>query len=173
MLLVKLGRKIAEEVKDPANKHNPKVLLDIKLFLAVKDSVEKTQALMMAGSIAIKKAKTAEEKAAVQAAVKKGMVKVETTLKEKMMALEKQALLLAVASAKQQEHEHQGADEEGADEEPAATADGDEEEAPEAKESKKVQKKKKKDADEDEDDDKAESEEKSTKDEDKAEAKKK
>merc|ERR1719240_536821 len=82
-LLVKLGRKIAEEIKDPAYKHNPKVLLDIKLFLAVKDSVEKTQALMMAGSIAIKKAKTSEEKEAVQAAVKKGMGKVEATLKEK------------------------------------------------------------------------------------------
>ena len=38
-----------------------------------------------------------EEKAAVQAAVQKGMRKVEATLKTKMMALEKQALLLAVA----------------------------------------------------------------------------
>ena len=37
-----------------------KVLLDIKLFLAVKDAVEKTQGLMMAGSIAIKRAKTEE-----------------------------------------------------------------------------------------------------------------
>merc|ERR1719326_715281 len=102
-LLVKLGKKIAAEVKDPANKHNPKVLLDIKLFLAVKEAVEKTQALMMAGSAAIKNAKTDEEKEMVQAAIKKGMGKVETTLKSKMMALEKQALLLAVAAAKQQE----------------------------------------------------------------------
>ena len=39
LLLVKLGKKIAAEIKDPANKHNPKVLMDIKLFLAVKDSV--------------------------------------------------------------------------------------------------------------------------------------
>merc|ERR1719473_1674004 len=108
MLLVKLGKKIATEMKDPANRHNPKVLLDIKLFLAVKDSVEKTQALMMAGSIAIKKAKTSEEKEAVQAAVKKGMGKVEATLKEKMMALEKQALILAVAAAKQHEEEQKG-----------------------------------------------------------------
>merc|ERR1719353_135788 len=85
-LLVKLGKKIATEIKDPANRHNPKVLLDIKLFLAVKDSVEKTQALMMAGSIAIKK---------------------------EMMALEKQALILAVAAAKQHEAESKGsADEE-------------------------------------------------------------
>merc|ERR1719420_2013163 len=105
-LLVKLGKKIAEEIKDPANRHNPKVLLDIKMFMAVKDSVEKTQALMMAGSIAIKKAKTSEEKEAVQVAVKKGMGKVEATLKAKMMALEKQALLLAVAAAKQHEKEH-------------------------------------------------------------------
>jgi len=104
-LLVKLGKKIAQEIKDPANRHNPKVLLDIKLFLAVKESVEKTQALMMAGSIAIKKAKTSEEKSAVQAAVKRGMGKVEATLKSKMMALEKQALMLAVAAAKQQESE--------------------------------------------------------------------
>jgi hypothetical protein len=107
-LLVKLGKKIAQEIKDPANKHNPKVLLDIKLFLAVKDSVEKTQALMMAGSIAIKKAKTEDEKAAVQAAVKRGMTKVEMTLKTKMKALEKQALLLAVAAAKQHEDAEQG-----------------------------------------------------------------
>merc|ERR1719453_2563843 len=110
-LLEKLGKKIAEEIKDPANRQNPKVLLDIKLFLAVKDSVEKTQALMMAGSIAIKKAKTSEEKEAVQAAIKKGMVKVEASLKAKMMALEKQALILAVAAAKQ--HEADEADEEG------------------------------------------------------------
>merc|ERR1719454_2510697 len=119
MLLVKLGKKIATEIKDPANRHNPKVLLDIKLFLAVKDSVEKTQALMMAGSIAIKKAKSEEEKAAVQAAVKKGMGKVEATLKQKMMALEKQALLLAVASAKQQEEKGHADDEaSSSDEEP-------------------------------------------------------
>merc|ERR1719473_367633 len=108
MLLVKLGKKIATEIKDPKNRHNPKVLLDIKLFLAVKDSVEKTQALMMAGSIAIKKAKSSDEKEAVQAAVKKGMVKVKATLKEKMMALEKQALILAVAAAKQHEEEQKG-----------------------------------------------------------------
>ena len=57
-LLVKLGTKIKEEIRKPENKHNPKVLLDIKLFLAVKDSVEKTQALMMAGSMALKRAKT-------------------------------------------------------------------------------------------------------------------
>merc|ERR1719379_1908503 len=86
-LLVKLGKQIAEEIKDPANKHNPKVLLDIKLFMAVKDSVEKTQALMMAGSIALKKAKTSEEKAAVKAAVKKGMGKVVTALKSQMATL--------------------------------------------------------------------------------------
>merc|ERR1719231_1458334 len=110
-LLVKLGKQIAAEIKDPANRHNPKVLLDIKLFLAVKESVEKTQALMMAGSIAIKKAKTSEEKAAVQAAVKKGMGKVEATLKAKMMALEKQALILAVAAAKQHEAEKGHTDE--------------------------------------------------------------
>ena len=108
-LLVKLGKKIAAEVKDPANKHNPKVLLDIKLFLAVKDAVEKTQGLMMAGSIAIKRAKTDEEKEAVQAAVKKGMSKVEATLKSKMLALEKQAIVLAVAAAKAKKHH----DEEG------------------------------------------------------------
>merc|ERR1719454_587258 len=99
-LLIKLGKKIAKEMKDPANKHNPKVLLDIKLFLAVKDSVEKTQALMIAGSIAMKKAQTEEEKAAVEAAVKKGMSKVQVALKTKMQALEKQALILAIAAAK-------------------------------------------------------------------------
>merc|ERR1719298_228423 len=135
MLLVKLGKKIATEIKDPANRHNPKVLLDIKLFLAVKDSVEKTQALMMAGSIAIKKAKTSEEKAAVQAAVKKGMGKVEATLKAKMMALEKQALILAVAAAKQHEAESKG----HADDEAGAT-EGDEEAAM-ADATKKAQKK--------------------------------
>jgi hypothetical protein len=140
-LLVKLGKKIATEMKDPANRHNPKVLLDIKLFLAVKDSVEKTQALMMAGSIAIKKAKTAEEKEAVQAAVKKGMGKVEATLKEKMMALEKQALILAVAAAKQHEAESKGS----ADEENKGSAD---EEKPAAG-SKKAK-------DDDDDDDKSE-----------------
>merc|ERR1719420_2139255 len=118
-LLAKLGKKIAEEMKNPANKHNPKVLLDIKLFLAVKDAVEKTQGLMMAGSIAIKRAKTEEEKEAVQAAVKKGMGKVEATLKEKMMALEKQALILAVAAAKQHEAESKGS----ADEENKGSAD--------------------------------------------------
>merc|ERR1719387_1377754 len=123
MLLVKLGKKIATEIKDPANRHNPKVLLDIKLFLAVKDSVEKTQALMMAGSIAIKKAKTSEEKEAVQAAVKKGMGKVEATLKQKMMALEKQALILAVAAAKQHEAESKGHGDDDTDE-----AEGDVEE---------------------------------------------
>jgi hypothetical protein len=156
-LLVKLGRKIAQEIKDPANRHNPKVLLDIKLFLAVKDSVEKTQALMMAGSIAIKKAKTSDEKAAVQAAVKKGMGKVEATLKSKMMALEKQALLLAVAAAKQHEQGHAGED--GAEEE-SDTADekkaDEEEEVQEPKGGKKVDKKKKDDDDDEEvDDDKA------------------
>merc|ERR1719482_1572653 len=103
-LLVRLGQKIAREIKNPANKHNPKVLLDIKLFLAVKDAVEKTQGLMMAGSIAIKRAKTDEEKEAVQAAVKKGMSKVEATLKSKMLALEKQAIVLAVAAAKAKKH---------------------------------------------------------------------
>ena len=39
LILFKFGKKIAAEIKDPANKHNPKVLMDIKLFLAVKDSV--------------------------------------------------------------------------------------------------------------------------------------
>ena len=42
-LLVKLGTKIKEEIRKPENKHNPKVLLDIKLFLAVKDSVDGAQ----------------------------------------------------------------------------------------------------------------------------------
>jgi len=119
-LLVKLGRKIKEEIKDPANKHNPKVLLDIKLFLAVKEAVEKTQALMMAGSAAIKNAKTDEEKELVQAAIKKGMGKVETTLKSKMMALEKQALLLSVAAAQAaKKHEAEGEPEDVAEDKPA------------------------------------------------------
>merc|ERR1719171_1698390 len=105
-LLVKLGKQIAQEIKDPANRHNPKVLLDIKLFLAVKDSVEKTQALMMAGGIALKQAKTAKEKTAVKAAVKKGMGKVVATLKTKMADLKKEAVLLAAAVAhKDQEQE--------------------------------------------------------------------
>jgi hypothetical protein len=149
-LLVKLGKKIATEIKDPANRHNPKVLLDIKLFLAVKDSVEKTQALMMAGSIAIKKAKTEEEKAAVQAAVKKGMGKVEQTLKTKMMALEKQALLLAVASAKQQEAaEKAHSDEDEAAGDAEAAQDDEEEVKPKAKAHKKKAKKAKADGDDD------------------------
>merc|ERR1719159_395072 len=119
-LFVKLGKKIAAEVKDPANKHNPKVLLDIKLFLAVKDAVEKTQGLMMAGSIAIKRAKTEEEKDAVQAAVKKGMGKVEVTLKSKMQALEKQALMIAVAqSGKKREEADSSASEDAAEEKKA------------------------------------------------------
>merc|ERR1719326_2300803 len=114
-LLVKLGKKIAREIKNPANKHNPKVLLDIKLFLAVKDAVEKTQGLMMAGSIAIKRAKTEEEKDAVQAAVKKGMGKVEASLKSKMQALEKQALMIAVAqSEKKHEEEEEDTEEDKA-----------------------------------------------------------
>merc|ERR1719482_2339170 len=150
-LLVRLGKKIAQEIKDPANRHNPKVLLDIKLFLAVKDSVEKTQALMMAGSIAIKKAKTSEEKAAVQAAVKKGMGKVEATLKSKMMALEKQALLLAVAAAKQHEQGHADEDEE---EPEAGEKSADEEEAP-APKGKKVDKKKKDDGEKSADEEEA------------------
>merc|ERR1719440_1352290 len=80
-LLVKLGKKIEEEIKDPASKHNPKVLLDIKLFLAVKESLQKTEALMTAGHAALKKAATPDEKAAVEAAIKKGMGKVAETLK--------------------------------------------------------------------------------------------
>merc|ERR1719198_2683777 len=150
-LLVKLGKKIAQEIKDPANRHNPKVLLDIKLFLAVKESVEKTQALMMAGSIAIKKAKTSEEKAAVQAAVKKGMGKVEQTLKAKMMALEKQALLLAVATAKQQEAAEKAHSD---DEEAAGDAEAAQDEEEEVK-PKKAHKKKAKKAKADGDDDAA------------------
>jgi hypothetical protein len=129
-LLVRLGQKIAREIKNPANKHNPKVLLDIKLFLAVKDAVEKTQGLMMAGSIAIKRAKTDEEKEAVQAAVKKGMSKVEATLKSKMLALEKQAIVLAVAAAKaKKHHDEEGESEDAGEDKPSHKSHGDDDEA--------------------------------------------
>merc|ERR1719159_665755 len=129
-LFVKLGKKIAREIKNPANKHNPKVLLDIKLFLAVKDAVEKTQGLMMAGSIAIKRAKTDEEKEAVQAAVKKGMSKVEATLKSKMLALEKQAIVLAVAAAKaKKHHDEEGESEDAGEDKPSHKSHGDDDEA--------------------------------------------
>merc|ERR1719426_349041 len=123
MLLVKLGKKIAAEIKDPANRHNPKVLLDIKLFLAVKDSVEKTQALMMAGGIALKQAKTAKEKTAVKAAVKKGMGKVVATLKSKMATLKKEALMLAVAAAEKAKGAEEG---KGGEEGEGAAAAGEE-----------------------------------------------
>merc|ERR1719159_561330 len=130
-LFVKLGKKIAREIKNPANKHNPKVLLDIKLFLAVKDAVEKTQGLMMAGSIAIKRAKTDEEKESVQAAVKKGMSKVEATLKSKMLALEKQAIVLAVAAAKaKKQHDAEGESEDAGEDKPSHKSHGDDDEAP-------------------------------------------
>jgi hypothetical protein len=122
-LLVKLGKQIAQEIKDPANRHNPKVLLDIKLFLAVKDSVEKTQALMMAGGIALKQAKTAKEKTAVKAAVKKGMGKVVATLKSKMATLKKEALMLAVAAAEKAKGAEEG---KGGEEGEGAAAAGEE-----------------------------------------------
>merc|ERR1719191_1316139 len=162
-LLVKLGKKIAAEVKDPANKHNPKVLLDIKLFLAVKDAVEKTQGLMMAGSIAIKRAKTEEEKDAVQAAVKKGMGKVEATLKSKMQALEKQALMIAVAQSGQKHEEADSSESEDAAEEKKAPShkkvkkdDDDEEEEEDTEEDKAEVKKAKKVKKDDDDDDEEE-----------------
>ena len=54
-LLFKIWKKVKEDMKDPANRHNPKVLLDAQLFLAVKDSMQTTEAVMTGASEALKR----------------------------------------------------------------------------------------------------------------------
>merc|ERR1719486_204943 len=53
-LLDQLGHKVKEEIKDPSKRDSPQVLFDVKLFLTVKDSVDKTKALIAAVGVALR-----------------------------------------------------------------------------------------------------------------------
>ena len=75
-LLDQLGHKVKEEIKDPSKRDSPQVLFDVKLFLTVKDSVDKTKALIAAAGVALREAKHAEERQMVKEIVRKGMLKV-------------------------------------------------------------------------------------------------
>merc|ERR1719426_705637 len=80
-LLKKMEAKVAQELADPALKDSPQVAVDVKMLATMKTAVKKSEALVLVAAIALKKAKTEEEKAKIKTAVKAGMHKVMSKLK--------------------------------------------------------------------------------------------
>ena len=73
--------KVAQELADPALKDSPQVAVDVKMLATMKTAVKKSEALVLVAAIALKKAKTEEDRLKVKTAVKGAMHKVMAKLK--------------------------------------------------------------------------------------------
>jgi hypothetical protein len=105
MLVAKMQAKVDAELADPARKDDPLVAVDVKMLDKIKKSVKKSEALMMVGAIAMKKAKTDEERKKIQTSVKGAMQKVMGQMKEDMSAMKEEAMVALKAKMEKEEAE--------------------------------------------------------------------
>merc|ERR1719399_2556654 len=95
-LLKKMEVKVAQELADPNLKNSPQVAVDVKMLATMKTAVKKSEALVLVAAIALKKAKTEEDKMKIKTAVKGAMHKVMEKLKVDVAELKAQAAAIAV-----------------------------------------------------------------------------
>merc|ERR550537_1520885 len=97
MLLEKMQAKVDGELKDPARKDDPLVQIDVKMLDTMKKAVKKSEALIMVGAIAMKKAKTEEDRQKIKLSVKGAMQKVMGQLKADINDLKNKAIVVGTA----------------------------------------------------------------------------
>merc|ERR550537_1459244 len=103
MLLEKMQAKVDGELKDPAHKDDPLVQIDVKMLDTMKKAVKKSEALIMVGAIAMKKAKTEEDRKKIKESVKGAMTKVMATLKEDISSIKAEAAAVVEKEKEQAE----------------------------------------------------------------------
>jgi len=99
-LLKKMEAKVAQELADPALKDSPQVAVDVKMLATMKTAVKKSEALVLVAAIALKKAKTEEDRLKVKTAVKGAMHKVMAKLKTDVAELKDEAAAVAMQKLK-------------------------------------------------------------------------
>jgi hypothetical protein len=105
LVLQKMQAKVDAELADPARKGDPLVAIDVKMLDKMKKSVKKSEALMMVGAVAMKKAKTEEERTKIKTSVKGAMQKVMVQMKEDMDSLKQEAVVVLKAKMEKEEAE--------------------------------------------------------------------
>merc|ERR1719440_458817 len=103
LVLQKMQAKVDAELADPARKDDPLVAIDVKMLDKIKKSVKKSEALMMVGAIAMKKAKTDEERTKIKDSVKGAMQKVMVQMKQDMDSLKQEAVVALKAKMEKEE----------------------------------------------------------------------
>merc|ERR1719454_212619 len=114
LLLAKMEAKVHAELSDPARKDDPLVAVDVKMLDTMKTAVKKSEALILVGAIAMKKAKTDEERAKIKVSVKGAMAKVMGQLKEDIKTLKDEAVTVATEQMQKREEAKKKAEEEPA-----------------------------------------------------------
>merc|ERR1719482_575650 len=99
-LLKKMEVKVAQELTDPELKSSPQVAVDVKMLATMKTAVKKSEALILVAAIAMKKAKTEEDKMKIKTAVKGAMHKVMEKMKTDVAELKEEAAAIAVEKKK-------------------------------------------------------------------------
>lgn len=125
-LLAKMTAKVNAELADPARKDDPLVAIDVKMLDTMKKAVKKSEALILVGAIAMKKAKSDEERTKIKASVKGAMSKVMGQLKTDIQTLKEEAVAVGTAQMQKQQEakpDEEPAKDDGADEKQASDAE--------------------------------------------------
>merc|ERR1719440_2299683 len=117
LVLQKMQKKVDSELADPARKDDPLVAIDVKMLSTMKAAVKKSEALIMVGAIAMKKAKSQEERQKIKLSVKGAMQKVMGQLKTDINDLKQQAVVVGTEELRKKK-EAEAKDEPSPDAEP-------------------------------------------------------